>query len=50
MADWAKTGMTWAVAEGVIKGTGDGTTLSPNTTISRIEAAIVLGRYMQTQG
>ena len=50
VADWAKTGMTWAVAEGVIKGTGDGTTLSPNTTISRIEAAIVLGRYMQTQG
>lgn len=40
--------MTWAVAEGIVQGTNN--ELLPGNTVSRVQAAIMLGRYMQNQG
>ena len=48
MASWAVDGMTWAVAEGIVQGTNN--ELLPGNTVSRVQAAIMLGRYMQNQG
>ncbi len=48
VSTWAVNGMTWAVAEGVIQGSGS--ELAPGRDMTRIEAAIMLGRYLQNQG
>ena len=48
VASWAVDGMTWAVAEGIVQGTNN--ELLPGNTVSRVQAAIMLGRYMQNQG
>jgi len=46
-APWAREGLEWAVANGVLKGSGG--RLSPNGDILRVTAAVMLGRYLQTQ-
>ena len=48
VSSWAVEGMTWAVAEGIIQGAGN--ELAPGRDMTRIEAAIMLGRYLQNQG
>lgn len=39
---FAVDAMTWAVEQGIVSGTGDGTTLSPKASASRAELAVLL--------
>lgn len=48
VAAWADEAMKWAVSEGLIKGT-DGK-LTPNGSVVRITAAMMLGRYQMNKG
>ncbi len=42
---WSRSALEWAVSVGVIQGTGDGTTLSPQGTATRAEAACIFARF-----
>ena len=44
--NYAKTAMSWAVAEGLIQGISE-TTLSPRGTTTRAQAATILVRYLE---
>ena len=44
VSDYAKDAMSWALAEGLIKGTGKNS-LSPQNTASRAEVAAILVRF-----
>ncbi len=46
--DWAMEALQWAVAEGVIQGTGN--KLAPTGPVTRITAAMMLGRYQANKG
>ena len=46
VSDWAVDGMAWAVANGIITGTGDGL-LAPQTPSNRAVAATILQRYCE---
>lgn len=50
VADWALEQMRWAVAAGLITGTGDGTTLSPFSTTTRCESAALVLRLADYAG
>ena len=45
VGEYAVDAVSWAVANGLIKGVTD-TTLSPNTTATRAQAATILVRYL----
>lgn len=47
ISSWAAPALTWANAEGLITGRGK-TTMAPQGTVTRAEAAAILMRYMQT--
>lgn len=46
ISDWAKDALSWAVAEGLIQGMGDGE-VAPNATATRAQIATILMRYMK---
>ena len=45
ISGWAEAAMKWAVANGLIRGRGDGT-LDPTGTAARAEVAEILMRFM----
>ncbi|MBM6927113.1 S-layer homology domain-containing protein [Pseudoflavonifractor phocaeensis] len=45
MSEWAVSVIQWACGAGVISGTGDGSTLSPQAQATRAEAATMLVRF-----
>jgi len=45
ISDWAKDAMSWAVAEGLIQGMGEGT-VAPGANATRAQIATILMRYM----
>lgn len=47
ISSWAAPALAWANAEGLITGRGK-TTMAPQGTVTRAEAAAILMRYMQT--
>ncbi|MBQ7040367.1 MAG: S-layer homology domain-containing protein [Clostridia bacterium] len=46
VSDWAKDALSWAVAEGLLQGMGDGT-VAPKANATRAQIATILMRYMQ---
>ena len=46
VSEWAMSAVQWACGAGVINGTGDGSTLSPQGSASRAEAATMLMRFV----
>ena len=47
LADYAIAAMQWAVGAGIINGTGDGSTLSPQGQATRAQAAVMLMRFCE---
>ena len=47
VAEYAVPAMQWACGAGIINGTGDGSTLSPQGTATRAQLAVMLCRYNQ---
>ena len=47
LADYAIATMQWAVGAGIINGTGDGSTLSPQGQATRAQAAVMLTRFCE---
>ena len=47
LADYAIAAMQWAVGAGIINGTGDGSTLSPQGQATRAQAAVMLTRFCE---
>lgn len=47
---WYETAVLWAVENGITKGTGDGTTFSPDETCDRAQIATLLHRFAQLLG
>ena len=47
LSEYAISAMQWAVGTGIITGTGDGSTLSPQGQATRAEAAVMLTRYCE---
>ncbi len=47
---WYKKAVIWANEAGVVKGTGDGTTFTPNGTLTRETAATMFRRYSEYKG
>ena len=45
--DWAAEAMGWAVEAGLITGTGDGSTLTPQGQATRAQAAVLLMRWQE---
>lgn len=46
VSDWAYEALCWMTMYGIIQGTGDGSTLSPGAGASRVEAAVMLQRFL----
>ena len=46
LSEYAIPAMQWAVGAGIIKGTGDGSTLTPQGTATRAQLAVMLYRFM----
>ena len=46
VADWAYEAMSWAVAEGLVRGQTE-TELAPSVTATRAEAATLLMRFLE---
>lgn len=46
VSSWAVTSVKWAVANGVINGTNNGTMLSPVNSASRAEAITMIKKYI----
>ena len=44
ISKWARTGIQWAIAAGMISGTTD-TTLSPKDTATRAQVAVIIMNY-----
>lgn len=44
-ADWYKDAVLWAYQTGVVSGTGDGTTFSPDLPVTREQIAVILMAY-----
>ncbi len=49
VASWASDAMVWATSEGIINGTGDGSTLSPKSTATRDQFATIIYRFNTTE-
>ena len=49
VASWASDAMKWAVDVGLIRGTGDGTTLSPEGKATREQFATIIHRYCEAE-
>ena len=47
LSEYAISAMQWAVGAGIINGTGDGSTLSPQGHATRAQAAVILTRYCE---
>lgn len=47
MSEWAVSAMQWACGAGIISGTDDGSTLSPQGSSTRAQAATMLMRFCQ---
>ncbi|WP_366558951.1 S-layer homology domain-containing protein [Flavonifractor sp. An306] len=47
VSDWAAEAMGWAVEAGLITGTGDGSTLTPQGQATRAQAAVLLMRWQE---
>ena len=47
LSEYAIPAMQWAVGAGIITGTGDGSTLSPQGQTTRAEAAVMLMRFCE---
>ena len=47
VSDWAVSAMQWACGAGVIRGTGDGSTLSPKGQATRAQAEVMLQRFCE---
>lgn len=47
LSEYAISAMQWAVGAGIINGTGDGSTLSPQGQATRAQAAVILTRYCE---
>ena len=45
VASWAKNAIEWAVNEGLISGTGNGTTISPTGIATRAQAAVIVMNF-----
>ncbi len=43
--NWYQDAVTWAYQTGVVAGTGDGTTFSPNAPVTREQTAVILMEY-----
>lgn len=48
VASWAMNGICWAVRCGLINGTGNGSTLSPEGEATREQFAAIVARFLQT--
>lgn len=47
LSEYAISAMQWAVGAGIINGTGDGSTLSPQGQATRAQVAVILTRYCE---
>ena len=47
VAEYAISAMQWACGAGVINGTGDGSTLTPQGQATRAQAAVMLQRFCE---
>ena len=47
LAEYAIPAMQWAVGAGLINGTGDGSTLTPQGQATRAQAAVMLMRFCE---
>ena len=47
LSEYAISAMQWAVGAGIINGTGDGSTLSPQGQATRAQAAVMLTRFCE---
>ena len=47
LSEYAISAMQWAVGAGIINGTGDGSTLSPQSQATRAQAAVMLMRFCE---
>ena len=49
LGEWAVPAMQWACGAGLINGTGDGSTLSPQGQATRAQAAVMLMRFCENE-
>lgn len=49
VAPYAQEAVKWAVANGIITGNGNATTLDPKGTASRAQVAVMISRYLEKQ-
>ena len=47
LSEYAIPAMQWAVGAGIINGTGDGSTLTPQGQATRAQAAVMLQRFCE---
>lgn len=47
VADWSRNAVSWAVAEGILRGTGDTGELNPGDGATRAEVAATIMRFME---